>query len=429
MAGPSLADAGSLSELNLDNRNEETDPMPSHSRRVIAFVNAGHFADHLLMLVFPTAVLGMGDAFGLGYGELLGLSLGGFIAFGAGSLPAGWLGDRWSRRNMMAVFFLGMGAAAALTGFADSPLALAAGLTLTGLFGAIYHPVGTAMLTAHAGRLGREIGINGVWGNLGIAVAALATGALTQWAGWRAAFLVPGLLTVLAGVAFLALVPDLPAPAKPAARKGEAVPRSVVLRAFAVLAVTTVAGGVGFNAAVLALPKLFEERLGALVSSPFAIGALLCAVYVVGATSQLIVGRLVDRHTLRRIFIPLSLLQAPCLALAAFAGGWPLVAVSVVMMFAIFGQVTINDTMVAKYTDDAWRARAYSVRYLVSFAASAVAVPLVALLHGGVAFGTGTGGFTAVMLVLAGLGLVIFLSALAFPHRPDEVEPVAVPAE
>ena len=390
--------------------------MASPSRRVIAFINAGHFMDHLLMLVFPTAVLGMGESFGMSYGELLPLSLGGFIAFGAGSIPAGWLGDLWSRRNMMVVFFLGMGAASVATGFASSPFGLAVGMTGIGLFGAIYHPVGTALLTAHAQKLGREIGINGVWGNLGIAVAALATGGLTQWFGWRAAFIAPGLLCMVMGAAMLAMVPDAPVAKKAGAKSTAALPRAVVLRAFAVLAVTTVFGSLVFNAVAIAMPKLFDERVGALAATPLGIGALLCVVYVIGATSQWIIGRLVDRHTLRRIFIPLSLLQAPCLFLAASAENGALVAVAVVAMFAIFGQVTINDTMVAKYTDQAWRARAYAIRYLVSFAASAAAVPLVAGLH------DRTGGFETVFLVLAAGGAAIFLSALAFPHRPDEVE-------
>src|SRR5437763_16552409 len=135
----------------------------SHSQRVIAFINIGHVLDHMYMLIFPTAVLGMAASFDWTYGELLGLALGGFIAFGAGSLPSGWLGDRWSRRNMMVVFFIGIGAATAATGFAQSPLGLAIGLTAIGLFASIYHPVGTAMLTAHAEKLGRELGINGVW--------------------------------------------------------------------------------------------------------------------------------------------------------------------------------------------------------------------------------------------------------------------------
>ena len=79
------------------------------SRRIIGFINIGHMIDHMFMLIFPTAVLSMGSTFARSYSDLIALALGGFIAFGAGSFPAGWLGDRWSRRNMMAIFFFGIG--------------------------------------------------------------------------------------------------------------------------------------------------------------------------------------------------------------------------------------------------------------------------------------------------------------------------------
>lgn len=81
----------------------------------------------MLMLVFP-AVLGRGEAFGPPSGALLTLSLGGFIAFCAGSIPAGWLGDRWSRRNMITVFFLGIGAATMANRLASTPTELAVAL-------------------------------------------------------------------------------------------------------------------------------------------------------------------------------------------------------------------------------------------------------------------------------------------------------------
>ena len=193
------------------------------SVRVVRFINIAHALDHLVMLIFPTALLGMGDYFGLSYGELIALSLGGFIAFGAGSLPAGWLGDKWSRRNMMALFFFGVGGATILTAFATTPFMLAASLTLIGVFAAIYHPVGTAMLIGHAqNRLGKTIGVNGVWGNVGVAVAALFTGALTQYVDWRAAFVVPGLAALALGAAFLALVPDEPRSARQSVKRASA---------------------------------------------------------------------------------------------------------------------------------------------------------------------------------------------------------------
>jgi MFS family permease len=316
---------------------------------------------------------------------------------------------------MMAVFFIGIGAATVLTGFAQTPWMLAGCLTLIGLFASIYHPVGTAMLTAHADKLGRALGINGVWGNLGVAFAALATGALTEWLGWRAAFVLPGVLGIAIGIAFLRLVPNVKAPPRAAAKFAGTVPRHVVVRAFTVLLLVSVVGGVTFNATTVTLPKLFDERLSMLAGSPLGVGVLVSIVFVIGAMAQLIVGRLVDRFPLRTAFVPLAAAQAPCLLLAAWGSDWALLALAIGMMFAIFGQITINETMVAKYTTDKWRARAYAVRYFVSFGVSAFAVPLVALLHR-------TGGFALVYQVLAVFGLMVFVGALAFPHRPDEIE-------
>ena len=385
-----------------------------HSATVVTFMNVAHATDHFFMLIFPTAVLAMEHELGLGYGELLSLALGGFIAFGAGSIPAGWLGDRWSRRNMMAVFFLGIGAASIATGFTTTTLGLAIGLTVIGLMAAIYHPVGTAMLAGHARQLGRAIGTNAVWGNMGVASAAFVTGALVDAFSWRMAFIAPGVVAMLVGIAFLARVPEsLPRLGK-TGTTGERLPRSLMVRVFAVLIFVTLANGVVFNAITVSLPKAFDERVALLVQGgTFGVGALVAIVYVIGATSQVIIGRLIDRHSLKSVFVPLALLPAPCLLLATFAEGWVVVGLVAVAVFGVFGQVTINDSMVARYTADAWRSRAYAVRYLVSFGASGIAVPLIAALHG---FGDR---FATAYLALAGFALLVFLGAIAFPGSRD----------
>jgi MFS family permease len=156
------------------------------------FINIGHFLDHLAMLVFPTVVIALGREWDRPYSELLPLTLGGFIAFGGFALPAGWLADHWSRYKLLVVFFLGIGVALFVTGFAQSPWQIGLGLTVIGLFAAIYHPVGIAMLVAAPTKLGSALGWNGLWGNLGLAAAALIAGALMDQFGWRAAFFVPG---------------------------------------------------------------------------------------------------------------------------------------------------------------------------------------------------------------------------------------------
>src|ERR1700721_3020366 len=162
--------------------------------RVIGFVNAAHFIDHYSMLIFAAAVIIMGAALRMAYSELLPSATPAFVAFGAGSLLTGWLGDRWSRRHMMVIFFVGIGASMISVGLVRTPLELGAALLSIGLFASIYHPVGTAMIVSYAETLGREMGLNGVWGNLGVASWALGTGVVGQYVGWRWAFILPGIV-------------------------------------------------------------------------------------------------------------------------------------------------------------------------------------------------------------------------------------------
>lgn len=383
----------------------------SQPRVTAAFLNIGHAVDHLMMLIFPTVVLAMTASFGSDYRAMLPLSLGGFIAFGAGSLPAGWLGDHWGRRPMMIVFFIGIGAASMLTSLAQTPLQIAAGLTLVGLFGSIYHPVGIAMLVKDQKRLGRALGWNGLCGNLGVAFAALSAGALADLAGWRAAYAVPGAIAIAIGIVFAWLVPTAPAPAAAVAGSTRrAAHDDETRRVFVLLTIATICGAVVFNATTIAMPKLFDVRLSALVHTTFGIGLLVCFVYVIAAFAQLLVGWLIDGRPLRDVFLPLALLLVPLLLLAGALSNWPMLAVSVAMMFVVFGFIPITDAMVARYAHDAWRSRVYAVRYLVSLVASSIAVPLVAFLPPEHA------GFVWIFAVLLVFAAGILATAWLFPR-------------
>ncbi|HUH83980.1 MAG TPA: MFS transporter [Stellaceae bacterium] len=393
-------------------------------RITVVFLNLGHFLDHLAMLIYATAVLVMTASFGLSYEAMLPLSLGGFIAFGGGSLPAGWLGDRWGRRNMMIVFFLGLGAALVLTSFAAAPWQLAAGLTLIGVFASIYHPVGIAMLVSDQARLGRTLGWNGVWGNLGLACAALIAGWFADHLSWRAAFVAPGVVAVAAGIAFALLVPATAGGAVPSRRSGvRHAPDALARRVFLLLTVATACSGIIFAATTNALPKIFDERLTALVHTTTGIGTLISAVYVIAAMAQLVVGQLIDRCSLRAVFLTLALLQVPLLALAGMLTDWSMLLIALAMMFVIFGIIPINDAMVARYAHESWRSRVYALRYVVSFGASLPAIPLVAYLQPKAA------GFVPLFGVLAAIALGTLGAALLFPGGERRTLPAPAPAE
>jgi len=384
----------------------------NNNRWLAPFINVGHFVDHLAMLIFPTVILALAREWQRPYSELLPLTLGGFIAFGAFALPAGWLADHWSRYRMMVVFFLGIGVSLFVTGFAASPWQLGLGLTLIGVFAAIYHPVGIAMLVAAPVKLGAALGWNGLYGNLGLAAAALVSGALMDLWGWRAAFFIPGVLCIAAGLAFIALVPD-PGPVKKTSKSiGLHIDRRTMARIFTILLVATACGGVIFNSTTVAMPKVFDERLRELTQTNLGIGALVAVVYTLAAFAQLAMGALIDRFELRRLMIGIALVQIPLLALAANLQGWAMLAGALAMMLAVFGQIPLNDAIVGKYCADEYRARVLAVRYVISLGVAAVAVPLIAVLH------RTEGGFRNVFLVLAALAAGMLAASLFFPARP-----------
>jgi len=386
-------------------------------RFLVRFLNLGHLLDHLVMLVFPTVVLALGREWNLPYSDMIKLATGGFIAFGAFAIPAGWLADHWSRYKMMVVFFFGIGASLFLTGFATAPWQIASGLILTGIFAAIYHPVGIAMLVAAPKNLGMALGWNGLWGNLGLAFAAIISGALMDLWGWRAAFFVPGLLSMLTGIAFLILVPDPGPVAKTSKSIGLHLDARTMAQIFVILLVATACGGVIFNATTVAMPKIFDERLGALVHTNFGIGALVAFVYTVAAFAQVVMGVLMSRYDMKPLMIGVGLVQIPLLFIAATLDGWALLAVALLMMMAIFGQIPLNDGIVGRYVADEYRARVFSVRYVVSLGVAAVAAPMIAVLH------RSEGGFRNLFLVLAALAIAIMAAALFFPSK-ERIRPV-----
>jgi len=387
---------------------------------VIRFINGAHFIDHYAMLVFAAAVIVMGPALNIPYGDLLPYATPGFVMFGAGSLLTGWLGDRWSRRHMMAVFFLGIGAAVTMVGFVQTPAQLGVALFTVGLFASIYHPVGTAMLISYADKLGREVGINGVWGNLGVASSAVITGVICQYLGWRWAFILPGLGAMAFGIAFLTRVRHEVRTGHKQSGATARVAKDTMWRVVLALVVTIIASSTTFNAVTVALPKLFAERLVLITTSPALIGLIAAGVYVFGALTQYTIGNLIDRHSLKAVFMPLAIAFPPLLYLASGLSGLPFIIVSVGIIAAMFGLVTVNDAMIGKYTSDEWRARAFAVRYFLGFTAVGLSVGLVAWLHE-------TGGFGVMLQAFATFCLLIVVGAFIFPR--EYRIPAAQPAE
>ncbi|MBL8700584.1 MAG: MFS transporter [Alphaproteobacteria bacterium] len=384
------------------------------------FTNVGHSLDHILTLLYPTVVLVLEREWGRSYGELIGLMLVGQVLFGAMALPAGWFADRWSTLGMMAIYFLGSGVAAILTGFASTPSGLAIGLAAIGFFAAIYHPVGMAWLVRSTLNRGRALGWNGMFGSIGIALGPVIAGALCQWWSWRAAFIVPGAITAALGLALLASwrlgwlveADAVPRHAPPPPPRGEMV------RVFVLLSVTMTCGALVYQSLTIVLPKLFAERLGEATGlGAFGIGGLVGVVYLCAGASMPISGWLADKFATQRTYLASFALQAPLLLFAAFLDSWPLLAVTIGLVFVSTLAGPAENKLLAHYTPGRWQGTGYGAKFVLALGVSASAIPLIAWIYGS------TGGFFWLFILMGGLAGTALLGAALIPAKAGAAAP------
>lgn len=334
---------------------------------------------------------------------------------------------------MMTIFFIGIGASSIFTALAETPLQIGLGLFFIGVFAAIYHPVGIAMVVHGRTKTGIPLAINGIFGNMGVASAALLTGLFIDTTGWRTAFVAPGIVSIGIGIAYALFVhagrhvraADIAsgAAAKKAAAGTLSLDRDVLIRVFAIIFFSTAVGGLIFQSTTFALPKVFDERLTDLAGTATLVGSYAFLVFALAAFAQLVVGYLVDHHSVRRVFAFVAGLQAVFFAIMLNLTGLPALLVAFGFMLVVFGQIPINDVLVGRITRSEWRSRVYACRYIVTLSVAATAIPLIAWIHA-------NWGFSMLFAVMAVAATCIFASVLLLPStaavtgRPD-----AAPAE
>ena len=383
----------------------------------LLYLNFGHFIDHMLVLIFAKAAFSAGIDFGFGkdgaYAEMLFYGIPSLVLFGACAPIAAHMADHWNRNGMLTVFFVGIGLASILTGFAQSLLQIGLGLALIGIFASIYHPVGIAMVIEGGGKVGWRLGVNGLWGNMGVAAAPLVTGLILVQFDWRMAFIIPGSVSILIGLGFLGFVRAVDV------RSPEATHQEKELigfapgwqRALVSLALVTAAGGFVFGAMTFLIPRLFEVRMQGITADIAVTGTLASIIYAVAAFAQLVVGRAIDKRSIKNVLIFIAAGQPLLLFLMAMQTDYALFAVSLLAMGFVFGQIPITDAVLSQYVPDQWRAKVLSIKFLINLVIGALA-----LLTARYLLSTGAG-FEAVMRVISIAACFIVGAAILLPNR------------
>jgi MFS family permease len=373
-------------------------------------LNLGHAMDHWVLVIFLYTVSVIAGVWGTDWKELTPYAFGSLFMFGAGSIVSGKLGDQWGRRAMMIIFFAGLGVSSLVIALTSTPWQIGIAMTVMGAFASIYHPVGIPMLVQNAEKPGFTIGVNGLVGNLGIAIGASASVWLATRFGWQMAYIVPAAICLAAAIAFALLVPK--ETAAPAKRKPKMLdlPPSVMAKVFVIMTLTAMSGSIVFSFTTNGSGEMLKAGVVALANDPWLLGVCVFVIFSVGSLAQLVVGSLIDRHPLKRIYLPVILCQIPLFILASQVSGWALVAVAVAYMIFVFGAIPFTDAMIVRYIDDRMRSRVTGTRLAIGFTGSSL---VTALLGPSVK----AAGFPTLLLVLAG---VATFTLIALSFLPDE---------
>ena len=377
------------------------------------YINIGHFLDHFMMLIFAKAAFDAGRHFGLSYDEIIIYGTLGLFLFGAAAPLAGWLADKYSRSLIIIIYPFGVSLGAFLCFLSSSPIMLGFSIGVIGFFAAIFHPVGIAMLIRDSNKVGVRLGVNGVWGYMGVAAAPVLTGFIILNSNWQLSFLVPSLICLIFGIAQLRGFKEIDIKEEKTKQKtsnGLVEGWKIVLLS---LTMTTLAGGFIFGSLTFLIPRIFEVNLSG-ISVDIAITGLLAGiVYAIASLSQVGVGYLIDRYSPKIILGFVGIGQFLLIYLSSLYIDYALFFVMLMAMFFVFGQVPITDAILVRYVDDQWRARILSVKFLINLCAGASVLPLVSLFLG---YGYT---FSDLLTILSCLAIFVVISAYMLPKIKD----------
>lgn len=355
--------------------------MTSNERNILTITCFGHFLSHFNMLVFPAVALPLATRLDMPLADVLALSFWMYLLFGLTALPWGIIADRWRAVPLMKIYY----GAAGLFGLAasfwmDQPGVLAVCLAGIGLFSGIYHPAGLGMISKHIQRISFAMGINGMFGNLGLAMAPLAAGVVTWFWGPRAAYLVMGGLNILGLVIMVSLRLEVHEQ-----ERATQTDTSNGSRGFLILLVAMMLGGIAYRGATVITPAYFEIRNQALFESlsqllPADLSANLVAttitslIFMVGMVGQYIGGRIAEHYSLPKSYLVFHLLTIPPVMAMARAANLPLVLLALVYFFFLLGMQPIENTLVSRLTPSAWRHSAFGMKFVLTFGVGALSV-------------------------------------------------------
>jgi FSR family fosmidomycin resistance protein-like MFS transporter len=345
----------------------------ANEKKVLAFTGAAHALTHYVELAYPTLAVVFAVEIGLPIEKVLGWSLIGYMLLGFGALPAGYLADRFGSRMMVTSGLMLSGAAMFTAGFVAPGWPIVVCRALAGLGARAYHPAGMGLISRSISARGTALGINGIYGNVGIVLGPAVTGYLATTIGCQMTFIVTGagILAVAVATGLLRFdEPQIDATQEISPARSSA--SHVLVVSFLVLCAAALLGGFSYRANSVAQPALFSERIHFL-NFGFATSLAMCA----GIGGQYLGGRIADRFPLPTSYLLFHAASLPAVLMIPYASEYALFGVAAWFAFFALGMQPIENSLYAQLTPERWRSTAYGLKFTLTFGIGASAVAMV----------------------------------------------------
>ena len=388
--------------------------MENDSKLTVTYAALGHLLMHMFAAFYFVIVLAIEDDWKLSYDELLNLWFLGSLLVGLGALPAGWISDRWSRSGMIAIMFIGLGISSLLCGLSGNKVSLFISLSLLGLFCAIYHPAGISWVVNTSKETGKALGFNNIFGGVGIGLGAFFAGVLIEQFNWQAAFMLPGLISLVVGLSLtyhlksgkISLKNISSEQFKDNPEKNQMLKIAIIM----LLSITCLS----FVDQILqtSLPKAIDIRLtDSLDLSTSDIGYIVAAIYIVSGLMNYVGGILTDKYSEKLIYSIGIVGQGLLLLLIVSLSNYWLIAISLAIVAFNSSILPAENLLLAKFSPEKYQSLVYGIKFIVSFTVGPIALIMISRSY------DLTGEFGVLYLAFGFVMIIMFLIVLTLPVK------------
>ncbi len=386
--------------------------------RLITFYAAtGHLMMHMFAAFYFVIVLAIEDDWNFSYDELINLWLLGSLLVGLGSIPAGWLSDRWSRSGMLAIMFIGLGASSILCGLSNNKFSLMINLSALGLFCSIYHPAGISWVVNTSKETGRALGFNNIFGGVGIGLGAFSSGLIIDMYNWNYAFIFPGLISIIIGIglflhiyqgkiSFKNIISD---------KFNDNPEQNQLLKIAIIMLVSITCMSFVYQILQSSLPKVIDIRLAEKFDfGASQIGLIVSFIYIVSGLMNYIGGILADKYPEKNIYLIGILGQGILLFFIFSLSNYFLIIISLFIVAFNSSILPAENLLLAYFSPQKHQSLVYGIKFIVSFAIAPIALFLISTSY------EVTKEFSYLYLSSGILMLILFFVVFTLPSAPKK---------